>query len=268
VKYSMDVAAISDVGLKRKNNEDSFYYNVSTKHPCLALYLVADGMGGHASGEKASRVACREMAAVLDDQHCLSHDSKVLCRLMDAYVHRAHREIVGLGELHEDDKGMGTTLTSLLFSGHHAVYAHVGDSRLYAYHQGVLTQLSRDHTQAQILVQMGRLDADKASEHHLNQVLYQALGTDSVLDEDLEVETGLLDLSKVELLLLCSDGLYDMVPDEEISMILQSDSSLQHKAECLKEKALAHGGYDNVTVMLLAVHREKGFLSHLKEVFS
>ncbi|RLL49147.1 serine/threonine-protein phosphatase [Mariprofundus sp. EBB-1] len=250
---SMQAVWTTDRGLIKKNNEDAYFSGVSEIDDELSLHLVADGMGGHASGEKASAIACEKMARLLDSHKLLDADEDAMKLILDQRVHAIHRAIVQAGEDNEDDAGMGTTLTALLIRGNSGIYAHVGDSRLYSFFEGSLEQITRDHTQAQVLVQIGRLAPEKAQSHHLNQVLSQALGTDTVEDENLEVDVGSVNVRSGELFLLCSDGLYDMVSEQEMVAILQQCSERAEAIEKLKALALEHGGHDNVTIMLIEI---------------
>lgn len=221
-------------GRVRELNEDSYVADST-----LGLWLVADGMGGHQSGEVASRIAVdfiHEQVAqgtALREAATRAHDVVTL----------AARE--GLGQ-----PGMGSTLVALQVDGgrYHVVW--VGDSRAYLWRRDGLQQLTRDHSFVQKMVDEGQISSAEAINHPYRNVITQALG---VADLD-RVEVGEVSgsLCRGDMILLCSDGLTGEVPEQEIDSVLQGDGDPQAKAQALVEAALAHGGSDNVTVVLIA----------------
>lgn len=221
-------------GRVRNLNEDSFFAD-----PELGLWIVADGMGGHESGEVASRIAVdfiHEQVArgvSLREAAARAHDVVTL----------AARE--GLGK-----PGMGSTLVALQLQGaqYHVVW--VGDSRAYLWSGVGLRQLTRDHSFVQRMVDEGQISSAEAANHPYRNVITQALG---VADLD-QVEVGEVTgtLNRGEMILLCSDGLTGEVSEGEIDTLLQPGDGLQAQAEALVAAALEHGGSDNVTVALVA----------------
>jgi protein phosphatase len=244
--------ARSDVGRKRKGNEDALSLNREQ-----GLFVVADGMGGHAAGEVASRVAVdaiEEFVTVtggndeitwpygLDDS--ISYDGN---RLKTAIRHANHRVIETMRQSSEYE-GMATTVAAVLVDGDMAHLAHVGDSRIYLWSQAELRQLTIDHSWVNEQIQNGIISPEQARSHPLRNVVTRALGGRSELVVDVQsrrVRPG-------EILLLCSDGLTTMVPDVEIARILAAaDGDIARAAQGLVDEANERGGEDNITVLLL-----------------
>ena len=204
----------TDVGCVRPINEDS----AAVFDP--EVYVVADGMGGHAAGEVASQALCRA-------------------------IHRANREILATVAENPDCQGMGTTATLLHTEQGLAFWAHVGDSRLYLLRDGVLHQVTRDHSYVEDLVEHGELTEAEARIHPQKNMLTRAVG----VAEALEVDSGRFDVRTGDILLLATDGLMNMVREEEIASILQQGQ--QDPARALIEAALRSGGRDNVTAVVV-----------------
>jgi PPM family protein phosphatase len=244
--------ARSDVGRKRKGNEDALSLNREQ-----GLFVVADGMGGHAAGEVASRVAVdaiEEFVTVtggndeitwpygLDDS--ISYDGN---RLKTAIRH-ANRCVIEAMRQSSEYEGMATTVAAVLVDGDMANLAHVGDSRIYLWSQAELRQLTVDHSWVNEQIQNGIISPEQARSHPLRNVVTRALGGRSELVVDVQsrrVKPG-------ELLLLCSDGLTTMVPDVDIARILAAtNGDVARAAQSLVDEANERGGEDNITVVLL-----------------
>jgi protein phosphatase len=226
--------ARSDIGQVRERNEDGYL----EKEP---LFVVADGMGGHRGGEVASKVALDSLAkskAAADDPNALVEN-----------VREANRAVHEKAEKDPKLSGMGTTMTALLAGPGVVHLAHVGDSRAYLLRDGELRKLTEDHTVVQQLVQQGRLTPEEAEVHPHRSVLTRALG----VDREVEVERKTEPVSDGDRLLLCSDGLTAMVPEEEIARILSDSSDPQKASEELVAAANEAGGYDNITVVVIDV---------------
>jgi protein phosphatase len=244
--------AVSDVGRKRKGNEDSLFVN-----PEQNLFVVADGMGGHAAGEVASRVAVEAINEFIcmtsgDEEitwpfgldESMSYDGN---RLKTA-VRYANNKVLAATKESTEYEGMATTVVAVLVDGATANIAHVGDSRIYLYRNNCLTQLTSDHSWVNEQLQSGVLSAEQARSHPLRNVVTRALGGRADLDVEMQVHEAL----PGDMLLLCSDGLTTMVPDAEIgATINQSNPDVEKAAKALVEQANARGGEDNITVLLL-----------------
>jgi serine/threonine protein phosphatase PrpC len=228
--------AMTDVGLRRSNNQDSGYASPR-------LLVIADGMGGAAAGDLASSAALAEIR-LLDRDLDPAADGDALDAMRTAVAHANHR----LAQLIADDpavEGMGTTLEAMLWDGEKLAVAHIGDSRAYRLRHGRLSQLSIDHTFVQSLVDEGRITADEARVHpHRSLLLKAILGRD-----DFEPDFTWLQPSAGDRYLLCSDGLTDMVDDETIERTMKLET-IDIAATELVRLALEAGGYDNVTVVL------------------
>jgi len=244
--------ARSDVGRKRKGNEDS--HSVDGEH---RLFVVADGMGGHAAGEVASRVAVEainEFVALtagneeitwpfgLDET--ISYDGN---RLKTAIRH-ANRRVLEATHERAELEGMATTVAAVLVDADVANIAHVGDSRIYLWSGGELVQLTSDHSWVNEQIQTGVISPEQARSHPLRNVVTRALGGRA----DLLVDVQTRKLRKDDVLLLCSDGLTTMISDEGIANILdESGGDVSRAADALVDEANERGGEDNITVVLL-----------------
>lgn len=251
------VCAGTDVGLKRKCNEDSYLaaegatarIDIDTRG---AVFAVADGMGGHPGGDIASRMAVQELADCcrLEGRQAET-DQRVLLEYLEKTIYSIHRHIASYGRRHPELEGLGTTLSVLVLAGGRALMAHVGDSRIYRLRDGRLEQMTSDHTLVGHFVEAGVMTVEEAHEHPLRHVMMQAVGHG--IDQ---VFTRVEELRPRDFFLLCSDGLHNIVPPEEIREILLSGSEgSEHRHICrhLVEKALQHGGNDNVTVVAIRV---------------
>jgi serine/threonine protein phosphatase PrpC len=244
--------AQTDVGRKRKGNEDSVLTN-----PEQNLFVVADGMGGHAAGEVASKLAVEAINEFVcltsGDQEItwpfglednISYDGN---RLKTA-IRYANRKVLEATKDRKDCEGMATTVAAVLLDGDVANVAHVGDSRIYRYRDAELCQLTSDHSWVNEQIQSGVISADQARTHPLRNVVTRALGGKADLQVDLTPSTML----PGDILLLCSDGLTTMVPDEEIRSLIESaGGDVEKLARDLVEEANARGGEDNITVLLI-----------------
>ena len=233
-KASSTFGSRTDVGGVREHNEDSLVV-------APPLYVVCDGMGGHAAGEVASEIA----VDVIAERAPRHPDAEALGRAVEEAnlaIVRAAREGVGR-------EGMGTTCTAAMLENERLVIAQVGDSRAYLLHKGRLQQLTRDHSLMTDLIEAGKITPEEARVHPQRSVITRALGSDPRTTPDLfeiNVETG-------DRLLLCSDGLSGMVEDDEIESLMARTPDPQRCAALLVNEAIAHGGYDNVTVVVADV---------------
>lgn len=250
---AMQYFTVSHIGLRRDRNEDSYaVYDSGASQPAAdkrgVLFVIADGIGGHACGDLASRMACQGLAPIFDgdpDDFSPEHYAHRLNDLILAVDLRIREQI-----LTDSDCGdMGTTLSALLIADHFAVTAHVGDSRIYRLREDHLTQLTTDHSFVQEMIEEGELTPEAAANHPLRGVLTRAVGTEEPLQE---VDIRILDAAPGDRFLLCSDGLHDMVSLDEITASLKSAIDPKQAAEGLLNAALRNGGRDNVTV--IAIH--------------
>ncbi|MEF9841424.1 MAG: Stp1/IreP family PP2C-type Ser/Thr phosphatase [Raoultibacter sp.] len=230
----------TDIGCLRDHNEDSLIVTPP-------LFVVADGMGGHAAGEVASEIAVATMAEKAP-RHV---DAEALGKA----VEDANRAVILAASEDKGRAGMGTTVTAAVLEGERLVIAHVGDSRAYLLHQGKLQQLTRDHSLMADMIESGQLTPEEARVHPNRSVITRALGSDPRMVADLyeiNVEAG-------DRLLLCSDGLSSMTEDHQIEAVLSRVRDPQRCASMLVNEAIARGGHDNITVIVVDVtgHSEK-----------
>jgi PPM family protein phosphatase len=248
IKEKNVVASIvTDVGCVREANEDSGRHinpnDAVLKTNRGALTVVADGMGGHASGEVAS-----QMAIELISQFYYADAENSAAAALSNAIQSANAEIFATSESDEQYFGMGTTLISLALFENSAIAAHVGDSRLYRLRGNKLEMLTIDHSQVMEMVKLGVLSLEEARNHDDKNVILRAVGTQP------KVEVEITELSDVQLndeFLLCSDGLTDMVTDEEIQQIWILAENIHDASENLINRAKENGGHDNVTVAIV-----------------
>ena len=235
-------ASATDRGRVRQNNEDSIL-DLTDR----GVFAVADGMGGHAAGEVASRIAVDSLMSLWPDGGPVEQPADPLSRT----IVQANGEIRRRSQTELDKRGMGTTLTALAIepAGERGLIAHVGDSRAYRYREGRLEQLTKDHTWVQERVDAGILSADNARNHPYSSILTRVLGTED------DVEADMIDVSMQpgDLYLICSDGLSGMVDDERIAELLGADSTIGEKSAELIRAAYDGGGQDNISAVLVRI---------------
>lgn len=245
-------SACTDVGLKRETNEDSYKAN-----PSEALFVVADGMGGHAAGEIASRIAVDTVNEFIeltsrdkDITWPFEFDENITMegnRLKTA-IRLANRKVIGAIQKREDLRGMGTTIVSLWVNGKRAYVGHVGDSRAYLVRENQMSQLTNDHSWVNEQQRKGTLSREQARTHPFRNVVTRALGG----KEKVEVDLLEIELKPQDLFLLCSDGLSSLVDDKTIlETLLASRTDLDAATKNLVAQANGHGGDDNSTVILV-----------------
>ena len=273
----ISVAGSSDAGRQRDLNEDRFYYKVvqSSDEGPLGLFIVADGMGGHLGGEIASQWTIgtlkRELAplfrpqdpsvtrrldgeplAVMGSGVTVRLDETDLVRLIEHAVERANQVLLGYARKHTAEAGdMGSTLTLAVIEDDRLTVAQVGDSRAYLWRAGELTRLTEDHTVPGALLKQGKLTPEEAHDHPHRHVLYRSLGLKPGIEVDIYPS---IVLQPGDMLLLCSDGLWDMVhPDSRLAAFLTAEGDLRTTVRRLVDAANEAGGEDNVTVVLARV---------------
>lgn len=274
----VDVSALSHVGHQRDNNEDHFLVSkasrslqtITTSLPdgdippqvdeVNYVLVVADGMGGHAAGEVASRMAIASLIkmALETPDWILRMDegySREIKRRSRTRVQKVGAMIVEHGQREPALKGMGTTLTLVRSLGRDLMITHVGDSRAYLLRGRQLHRLTRDHTYAQLLVDIGELDPAEVAKSQHRHVLTNALGGAT---EEVHVDTDRAVLEDGDRLLLCSDGLTDLVDDDTILRLLQQSAGSKDACDRLVHEALDRGGRDNVTVIVAAFRLPPG----------
>lgn len=244
-KTKMKVISKTHVGMVRSNNEDSLL----VREPFL--FAVADGMGGYSAGEIASRETLKVFEFAT---HQLRHQGDMEPEevLREAFA-KANKHTYVLAQKNNAYKGMGTTLTALYLPGDNTAYAaHVGDSRLYLYRNNTLSQITHDHSYVADLLAQGKITDKEAFNHPKRNVLMQALG----VEEEIKTDIIHFALEQGDVLLLCSDGLSDMLQDVEIASILEKDA-FEKAAIDLLEQSLDNGGKDNISLIMIAIEEDE-----------
>lgn len=240
-----EAAGTTDVGRVRQGNEDSYHVD-----PDRGIFLVADGMGGHAAGEVASALAARVTADTFAKAVDAGRPATELREVIEAAFLAAWKEIDRCCRDDPSKDGMGTTLTACLLRSDGSCWiGHIGDSRAYRLRDGRLELLTRDHTWVQREVDAGRLDDTAAGTHPFAHILTRVLSADLSPRPDVlepEVRAG-------DLLLLSTDGMHGQVPDFELLQIASSGLSLPELLDALVRSALDHGGRDNITAAAIRI---------------
>ena len=246
----IEIASITDVGMQRNHNEDSVASN-----PQLGVTVLADGMGGYKAGEVASAIAVNtimtELKKTINSVKPAEVDTKSgytkLSMLVESLVKTANEAIFNTATSQPQYKGMGTTLVMALFYNNRMTIAHVGDSRLYRIKDNTLEQITQDHTLLRELIERGFYTEEQARNSPNRNLVTRALGVDKEVEVDIQEEV----VTPGEKFLLCSDGLTDMLEDEEINSILEEYSdNIETCAQVLIDQANDKGGLDNVSVII------------------
>ncbi len=256
--FITEAFGLTDIGKIRSSNQDAFY-----SEPKEGLFIVADGMGGHAGGQVASQVCVEEIKkAVLQSSsiktfQSLSKEGSLISKktkdasftvrseLADA-VNKASLKIYERSLEDQALRGMGTTASLLFICGRHGFWAHVGDSRIYLMRSGFLYQLTLDHSLVEEQKRQGLITEEEAAVHQLKNVITRSVG----YQEEEEVDTGYLHVEPSDIFLLCSDGLHSKINDDEwLNLISKQDLTAASKQ--LMELALERGGEDNISLILL-----------------
>jgi len=235
----LKAAYLTHPGQERELNEDNLYVDEN-----LGLFVVADGMGGHNAGEVASTIAVTLVPAMIEEGLGNSQNTVELVRRS---LSQTNKVVLEKSMNNSAWSEMGTTVVLALFTGDHVVTAHVGDSRAYLIRKGEIRQLTQDHTFVAEWLQEGRITKEQARFHRQRHGLTEVLG----VTDEVESEVVVWPWEGEGCLLLCSDGLTDMIEDEEIRAIVQSSDDPQHACNALVDAANQKGGDDNITVILV-----------------
>ena len=248
------VGCAQSVGLQRDHNEDALFTlttNLASDDIQLpfGLYIVADGMGGHQYGEVASGLAVRAVSNTVIRKLYMpiygtrpSSPNASILEILNEAIQEAHQVVS------REAPGGGTTMTAVLIMGEQMTVAHIGDSRAYLITpEGEFRSLTRDHSLVKRLVELGQITTDEAAYHPQRNVLYRALGQGEPVEAD--INTSPLPLNN--LLLICSDGLWGVVPEAELLRLIQDSSSPQEACQRMIDAANAAGGPDNITAILV-----------------
>jgi PPM family protein phosphatase len=260
MKLTFNFCSQTDPGRARENNEDSVAYD-----PAVNLAVLADGMGGYNAGEIASGMATAfiksEMSRWLSEAGRAATGREIR-RALEICVENANRSIFNAANSNAQYSGMGTTLVVAAFHDEKIMLGHIGDSRCYRLRGDQFAQITKDHSLLQEQIDAGLLTEEQAANSSYKNLVTRALGVDETVALDLQE----LDVEPGDLYVMCSDGLSDMVGDDEIGEILRTHPSLEQTAERLVATANEHGGRDNISVLLVQAQigkEKRGLISRI-----
>lgn len=236
--------AKSDIGKVREINQDYYYLSQSIDE--IQLYMLADGMGGYNGGEVASKLAIQTAKSYIENNFKqINKDKESILQLVGSAMEYANMIVYEKAKESKELEGMGTTLEICLIYNNKAFIGHVGDSRIYRIRKGLIRKLTQDHSYVQKLVTDGTITKEEAVHHPQKNMLIKALGCNVFVEPDVIVR-GFL---KEDILVMSSDGLTNMIPQEEIYQIAKKD--IEKAPKELVEMANQNGGYDNITVVII-----------------
>ena len=237
----METYCQTDVGLKRNSNQDFVYASDQKVGRLPSLLIVADGMGGHAAGDLASRVCVETVVSSIEG----SGQTETIPILAEA-VQKANRAVLKKAAEKPEYAGMGTTIVAAVIDGNTLYVANVGDSRLYLIDDDRIDQITLDHSLVAEMVRSGRISPEQMRNHPEKNIITRAVGG----EENVEVDFFDVGLHKGDVVLLCSDGLTNMVEDEQIFRIVRREKTLRDAGQKLISAANSAGGRDNISVVL------------------
>lgn len=241
--------SITDIGKKRKLNQDSVFTSEMPIGNLPNVFIVADGMGGHNAGDYASKYTVETIVAEIERSF-----EKNPVKILEKAIEQANEHIRSKARADETLSGMGTTVVAATCLGKYLKVANVGDSRLYIINDEI-TQITRDHSLVEEMVRMGGIDRETARTHPDKNIITRAVGA----CDNVEIDFFDVELKKGDVLLMCSDGLTNMLEDEEIRMIVNGQRDLVEKAEQLVKAANNNGGKDNISVILIEPFAEENY---------
>jgi len=247
----MKVVSVSDKGLVRTNNEDCLSVFSVGKDEC---FVIADGMGGHAAGELASKTAVEYVIQSLNDYLFEADDSQKLQKLLAFTLEKANVKVYLASLSSFRYRGMGTTLTVAVLRDKTLYISHIGDCRAYLLHGQKMRTLTTDHTLVQRMVDKGMITKEEARNHPKRHVLLRSLG----VNEYVKPDTFSVEISNGDVILLCSDGLYSCVEDKTIRAVLRKHKDLNYCLQLLKDLAEAAGAPDNISMIVAEYESRKG----------
>ena len=234
--------SITDVGQKRTVNQDFVFTSETPVGNLPNLFVVADGMGGHKAGDFASSYAVEVLLSTIRED-----ENSNPVKIIRAAIETANTQLLREASDNEAMSGMGTTMVLVTIVGHYAYVANVGDSRLYLIDENKISQITKDHSLVEEMVRMGEISRDDARNHPDKNIITRALGA----GRDVDVDFFDIRLTPGDILLLCSDGLSNMVPDEDIRQVIRTSETLEETGRRLVSMANDNGGRDNIAVVLV-----------------
>lgn len=238
----MKTFSMTDAGRRREENQDYMFTSETAVGKLPNLFLVADGMGGHKAGQYASREAVEVIVKYIS-----ASESGLPIITMRKAIEEANRKLLKESIIDIEKEGMGTTIVGAVIIGNKLYAANVGDSRLYIINEHKITQITRDHSFVEEMIRRGRIARSEAKYHPDKNKITRAVG----VFPSIEIDFFEAELEQQDMVLLCTDGLTNMVDDEDIKRIILGQRDIVEKTEALIEAANRNGGIDNITVLLI-----------------
>lgn len=249
-----EIGMITDVGRVRTIDEDSILaadlsFGINSENEKFLLLAVADGMGGHAKGEEASKIALNTLTKSVVPE---LFGDKSFTELLENGIKNANQEILDYTSKNPESSGMGTTTVCALVKGNDVHLANVGDSRAYVISNDEIRRVTKDHSYVQALIDEGKITEEESREHPQKNVITKAVG----IMESVEPDTMKLTLDNDESLLLCCDGVIAHLPDEDIHKIIRDENNPQNACQQIVDLANERGGTDNISLIILSSKNE------------
>ena len=240
----MNKISLTDIGLVREKNQDSIF---ASDEFDLPLFIIADGMGGHKGGEIASKTAIENIKAIFLKNKKKLVSSRNIIKTIEEALQKSNTDIHKKSLKTLEYSGMGTTVSLCYIYESYVYIGHVGDSRIYKITSDNIIQLTEDHSLTNELLKKGEITAEEALSHPQKNIITRAVGSSPCLEVDIEK----VNLKNTDSLLLCTDGLYNMVEDNKILEIFKENTSLKVTGNKLVNQAKNNGGYDNISLILI-----------------
>lgn len=244
----MDVFARTDTGMCREQNQDAFYYSIAPCGKLPNIFLVADGMGGHNAGEVASQYTAQQIP-----QYIAQSDETFMREIFGEAITKVNADIKAMSDENPAQQGMGTTLVAVTISDYSAYVVNMGDSRAYLLQDGKLRQMTKDHSLVEEMVEQGKIKRYSRVYEEYKNIITRAIGC---VNDNAGPDFFQYGLKENDIILLCSDGLSNMLRDDYIEEVLNQSVSLEEKTELLVNAANVMGGFDNITALLIQVGGE------------
>lgn len=241
--FNFKSSGLTDTGQVRENNEDAWKVI-----PESNVFVLADGMGGHTAGEIAAQEAVDRYASFIVEKQAVLNPSSAKQLLSDV-IKDVNSNVFRLARADRELRGMGTTICCGIFLEEQLFFAHVGDSRIYRFRDSKLKQLTDDHSLVQELIELGELNKRQAKEFNQRNIITKAIGT----EPNVEPSVDSCGIRPGDIIMMCTDGLSDLLSNKEIEKILNLTTDIEHKTELFVQSANRRGGLDNITVILLEV---------------
>lgn len=245
----MKTFSMTHVGMRRETNQDYMYTSEIPVGNLPNLFLVADGMGGHAAGDYASRFTVEKVV-----DYARQSAKREPVAILRAAVKEANELLLAQASTDPQKEGMGTTLVAAIVDNDRLYVANVGDSRLYVLNQEKIVQITRDHSLVEEMVRLGEMDKEEAKDHPDKHIITRAIGVFA----DVHVDFFETAIKPGDIILMCSDGLTNMVDDESIRQIVRGQRDIAERTEKLIETANRNGGRDNITVVIVEPYSNGG----------